>query len=176
MRRSLAWLETLGHDLRLAIRSLRKSPGFLAVVVLSLAVGIGANSTIFSVIDTLLYRPLPYEHPEQLTAILETQLAHPASMQPPPIAELLDWKKESDVLQDIALTSLGEENAVLLGGGQPERIVVQDVTPNFFSLLGAQPLLGRVSFPSEMQDNSQTVVISYSFWKTRFNNDPHVLG
>jgi putative ABC transport system permease protein len=176
MRRSLAWLETLGHDLRLAIRSLRKSPGFLAVVVLSLAVGIGANSTIFSVIDTLLYRPLPYEHPEQLTAILEIQLAHPESMQPPPIAELLDWKKQSHVFQDIALTSLGEENAVLSGGGQPERIVVQDVTPNFFSLLGAQPLLGRVSFPSEMQDNSQTVVISYSFWKTRFNNDPHVLG
>ena len=75
MRLSLAWFETLGQDLRLAVRTLRKSPGFLTVVVLSLAVGIGANSTIFSVIDTLLYRPLSYDHAEQLTAILETQLS-----------------------------------------------------------------------------------------------------
>ncbi len=176
MRLSLAWFETLGQDLRLAVRTLRKSPGFLTVVVLSLAVGIGANSTIFSVIDTLLYRPLPYDHAEQLTAILETQLSHPDSMQPPPIAESLDWKEQNHVFQDIALTSMGEEDAVLSSTGQPERVVVQDVTPNFFSLLGVQPVLGRVSFPSEMQDNSQTVVISYSFWKTHFNKDPHILG
>jgi putative ABC transport system permease protein len=175
MRQSLAWLETLGQDLRLATRSLRKSPGFLAVVILSLALGIGANSTIFSVIDTLLYRPLPYDHPEQLTAIWETQLSHPDSRQPPPIAELLDWKSQNHVFQDIALTSSNEEG-VLSGTGEPERIVVQDVTPNFFALLGVKPILGRISFPEEMHDHDQTVVIGYSFWKTHFNRDPNVLG
>jgi len=175
MRPSLAWLDTLGQDLRLGTRSLRKSPGFLAVVVLSLALGIGANSTIFSVVDTLLYRPLPFDHPEQLSAIWETQLSNPDRQQPPPIAELLDWKKQNHVFQDIALTSFNEEG-ILSGSGGPERIVVQDVTPNFFALLGASPVLGRISFPSEMQDHDQTVVISTSFWKSRFNRDPNVLG
>jgi putative ABC transport system permease protein len=176
MTQPSAWLETLGQDLRLAVRSLKKSPGFLAVAILSLALGIGANSTIFSVIDNLLYRPLPYDHPEQLTAIWQTQLSQPGSGgQPPPIAELLDWKKQNHVFQDIALTSMNEDG-VLAGTGAPERIVVQDVTPNFFSLLGVQPILGRISFPSEMQDHDQTVVIGYSFWKNHFNKDPNVLG
>src|ERR1700728_484549 len=175
MRQSLAWLETLGQDLRMATRRLKKSPGFVAVVILSLALGIGANSTIFSVIDNLLYRPLPYDHPEQLTTIWETQLNQLGSGQPPPIAESLDWKKQNHVFQDIALTSFNEEG-VLSGTGQPERIVVQDVTPNFFGLLGGKPLLGRISFPSEMQDHDQTVVIGYSFWKSHFNKDPNVLG
>ena len=175
MSRSLLWLETLGQDLRLATRSLRKSPGFLAVVVLSLALGIGANSTIFSVVDTLLNRPLPYDHPEQLTLIWETQLSHPDQRQSPPIAESLDWKKQNHVFEDIALTSFNEEG-ILSATGAPERIVVQDVTPNFFSLLGVTPILGRVSLPSEMQDHDQTVVISYPFWKSHFNRDPQVLG
>ena len=175
MRHSLAWLETLGQDLRMATRSLKKSPGFLAVVVLSFTLGIGANTTIFSVIDTLLYRPLPYDHPEQLTAIWETQLSHPDSRQPPPIAETIDWKKQTDVFKDIALTS-SNEDGILSGTGEPERIVMQDATPNFFGLLGVKPILGRISFPSEMQDHDQTVVISNSFWKTHFNKDPNVLG
>jgi putative ABC transport system permease protein len=174
MRLSLAWLETLGQDLRIATRSLKKSPGFLAVVILSLALGIGANSTIFSVIDTLLYRPLPYDHPDQLTTIRETQFSQPGG-QPPPIAELLDWKKQNHVFEDIALTSFNEEG-ILSGKGEAERVVVQDVTPNFFGLLGVKPILGRISFPSEMQDHDQTVVISYSFWKTHFNKAPDVLG
>jgi putative ABC transport system permease protein len=171
----LALLITLGQDLRFAARSLRKSPGFVATVVLSLALGIGANSTIFSVIDTLLYRPLPYDHPEQLTVITEISLGHPDSDQPPPIAELIDWKKQNHVFQDIALTSFGGET-VVSGTGQAEPVAEQDVTPNFFELLGAKPMLGRVSFPSEMQDHDQTIVISYGFWKTHFNRDPHVLG
>ena len=171
----LTWFESLGQDLRLAVRSLGKSPTFLAVVVLSLALGIGANSTIFSVIDVLLLRSLPYHHPEQLVAIWETQLSHPESRQSPPIAESLDWKKQNHVFQDIALTSFAEE-AILSGSGEAERINVQDATPNLFDLLGVKPILGRVSFPAEMQDHDQTVVISESFWKTHFNRDPNILG
>jgi hypothetical protein len=97
MRQTFAWLETLVQDVRVAIRSLKGSPGFLTVVLLSLALGIGANSTIFSVLDVLLLRSLPYNHPEQLVTISEMQLTHPESGQNPPIAESLDWKKQNHV-------------------------------------------------------------------------------
>src|SRR5579859_6927883 len=139
MKPITAWLETFEQDFSVAIRSLKKSPGFLAVVLLSLALGISANSTIFSVMDVLLLRPLPYDHPEQLVAISEMQLAHPESPQPPPIAESLDWKKQNHVFQDIALTSFGEEG-ILSGSGEAERIHVQDSTPNLFELLGVKPI------------------------------------
>ena len=175
MRRIPAWLEILAQDFRLAARSLRKSPAFVAVVTLSLGLGIGANSTIFSVLDVLLLRSLPYQHPDQLVAIWETQLSHPEMRQSPPIAESLDWKKQNDVFQDIALTSFGEEG-ILSGTGEAERIIVQDATPNLFDVLGVKPISGRVSFSSEMQDHDQTVVIGESFWKTHFNRDPNILG
>jgi putative ABC transport system permease protein len=173
MSEPLAYVASLAQDFRLAVRSLRKSPGFLTVVTLSLALGIGANSTIFSVIDTLLYRPLPYDHPEQLITIWNTNAGEGVNRAP--IAESLDWKRQNHVFQDIALTSFDEE-AVLSGAGAPEHVTVQDVTPNFFSLLGVKPILGRIFFPSEMQDYDQTIVISYSFWKTHFNKNPNVLG
>ena len=173
MSEPLAYVASVAQDFRLAVRSLRKSPGFLTVVTLSLALGIGANSTIFSVIDTLLYRPLPYDHPEQLITIWNTNAGE--GVDRAPIAESLDWKRQNHVFQDIALTSFDEE-AILSGAGAPEHVTVQDVTPNFFSLLGAKPFLGRIFFPSEMQDHDQTIVISYSFWKTHFNKNPNVLG
>lgn len=175
MSQPLASLENFVQDLRLAARSLRKSPTFLAAVIASLALGIGANSTIFSVIDNLLFRPLPYPHPEQLVTIWETRPDQPGNSQPPPIAESVDWRKQNHVFQDIALTSMNEEG-VLTGTGSPEHIQVEDVTPNFFDLLGAKPILGRNFFASEMQDHDQTVVISYAFWKTHFNKNPNILG
>jgi putative ABC transport system permease protein len=169
------WFENVWQDIRLAARGLRKSPGFLAVVVLSLALGIGANSTIFSVINAVLYRPLPFDHPELLTVIWETEQEHPGDYQPAPIAESVDWKKQNTVFKDIALTS-GTEEVILSRLGEPEPVRVQYVTPNFFGLLGVQPIMGRVFTASEMQDHSYAVVISSGFWKSHFNNDPQVLG
>jgi putative ABC transport system permease protein len=172
---SFSWFETVWQDLRLAARGLRKSPGFLAVVVLSLALGVGANSTIFSMLNALLYRPLPYDHPEQLTVIWETEKEHPGDFEAPPIAELVDWKKQSTVFEDIALTSSTEE-VILSRLGEPEPVRVQYVTPNFFGLLGVQPIMGRIFTANEMQDHSYAVVISSGFWKSHFNSDPQVLG
>ncbi|HYL63576.1 MAG TPA: ABC transporter permease [Candidatus Methylomirabilis sp.] len=169
------WMETFWQDIRLAVRGLRKSPGFLTVVVLSLALGIGANTTIFSMLNALLYRPLPYPNPNQLTVIWQTEKEHPADWQPPPIAELADWKKQATVFQDIALTSFTEE-VIMSRSGEPEPGRVQYVTPNFFSLLGVQPILGRIFTAEEMQDHSYAVVISKTFWKNHFNNDPQILG
>jgi putative ABC transport system permease protein len=142
MKQTLAWFESLSQDVRLAVRSLRESPAFLAVVILSLGLGIGANSTIFSVMDVLLLRTLPYDHPEQLVTIYEIQLTHPESGQNPPIAESLDWKRQNHVFQDIALTSSAEGGAVLSGIGDAMRVTVQDVTPNLFDLLGVALALG----------------------------------
>jgi putative ABC transport system permease protein len=124
------------------------------VVVLSLALGIGANSTIFSVLNAVLYRPMPYEHPERLVAIWQTEPGHAESLQAPPIAEMEDWKKQNDVFEDIALTSYNERST-LSGLGEAEPITVQDVTPNFFSLLGVKPVLGRIFSAEEMQDSEE---------------------
>jgi putative ABC transport system permease protein len=163
------------QDLRYALRQLRGDPGFLAVVVISLALGIGANSTIFSVLNAVLYRPMPYDHPERLVAIWETEASQPDSLQAPPIAEVVDWKKQNHVFEDIALTS-NNDPSTLSGLGEPEPIRVQYTTASFFSVLGVKPVMGRIFLPEEMQDNSETVVISDSFWTRKFNRDPNVLG
>jgi putative ABC transport system permease protein len=173
--RLFSWLHGFAQDLHYAARSLRKNPGFVSVVVLSLALGIGANSTIFSVLNALLYRPLPYRGADRLVAIWETPLGHPDQWQPPPIAEVLDWQEQNHVFEDIALTS-GTEASVLSGINGPEPIHIQDVTPNFFDLLGVKPILGRIFVADEMQELTQAVVISESFWKRHFNGDVGVLG
>ena len=165
----------LSSDLRYALRQLRRDPGFLAVVVLSLALGIGANSTIFSVLNAVLYRPMPYDHPERLVSIWETEAGHPDQLQAPPIAEVVDWKKQDHVFEDIGLTS-NNDPSTLSGLGEPEPIRVQYTTASFFNVLGVKPIMGRIFLPEEMQDNSETVVISDSFWARKFNRDPNVVG
>src|SRR5712692_323669 len=173
--RTFPFFETLGADIRFATRSLLKNPAFLVVVVLSLALGIAANSTIFSVLDTFLYRPLPYPHPEKLVVVWETESAHPDRTIPPPIAELVDWQKQNHVFEDIALISFND-TASVSGLGEPRPLRVEYVTPNLFSLLGAKPVLGRIFLPTEAQDRAQTVLISDEFWKRELNSDPQVLG
>jgi len=173
--RILALFETVSLDVRIAIRSLLKNPGFLVVVILSLALGIAANSTIFSVLDTLLYRPLPYPQPEKLVVIWQTQQAHPEQRNAPPIAQQVDWSKQNHVFEDIALISFND-SASVSGLGEPRPLRTQYVTPNLFSLLGAKPIMGRVFLATEAQDKAQTIVISYEFWKRELNSDPQVLG
>jgi predicted permease len=168
----LARLETLWMDFSYACRGLRKSPGFTLVVVLSLALGIGANSTIFSVLNAVMFRPLPYDQPGRLMMIWEVEQGR---KMPPPVAEIVDWNKQNHVFEDIASTS-GTEAAPLGGGGTPEQIPVQYVSPNFFNVLRVKPLLGRTFLASEIHDLTQTVVISGEFWQRRFNHDPKILG
>jgi putative ABC transport system permease protein len=173
--RTFTFFETLWQDFCFAARTLRKSPAFLAVVVLSLALGIGANSTIFSVLNAELYRPLPYRQPGQLMAIWESESSQQNSQEPPAIADAADWRKQTHVFEDIALTS-GTESTPLAGEGRAEQARAQFVTPNFFRLLGVSPMFGRIFTASEAQDLTQTVIISSPFWKRRFNSDPKVLG
>ena len=108
-------------------------------------------------------------------AIWETEQGQPDSIQAPPIAEMVDWKKQNHVFEDIGLTS-DTQHVTLSGLGEPEPIHVQYSTPSFFSVLGVRPAVGRIFLAEEMQDTTQTVVISNSFWKRKFNRDPNVLG
>src|SRR5208282_6813943 len=126
--------ETLWADVKFAARGLRKSPGFLAVVVLSLGLGIAANSTIFSVLNALLYRPLPYPQPQSLVVIWQADQAHPDSMNAPPIAENVDWKNQNHVFEDISLSSF-TDRAIVSGLGEPRPLHTQYVTPNLFDML-----------------------------------------
>jgi putative ABC transport system permease protein len=168
-------MRALFQDIRYAVRQMRREPGFVAVVVFSLALGIGANSTIFSVINAVIYRPMPYDHPERLVAIWQTEANQPDSWQPPPIAEIVDWKKQNHVFEDIALTS-NNNGSSLSGLGEPEPVRVQYTTASFFSVLGVKPTMGRIYLSQEMQDSSETVLVSDSFWTRKFDRDPNILG
>jgi predicted permease len=169
------WTETLWQDVRYAGRILAKSPGFAAVVIFSLALGIGANTAVFSALNTVMLHALPYEHPENLAAIWPTHRTDPGSEDLPPIAEITDWKKQNHVFADIAAIGMVDTNT-LTGIGEPGPVLAQQATPNFFAVVGAQPTLGRVFRADEIQEQFQTVVISNAFWRNRFNSDPNVLG
>src|SRR6516162_886471 len=113
---------TVLGDVRIATRGLAKSPGFVAVVGISLALGIAANSTIFSILDAILYRPLPYPNSNRLVVLWQSEQTHPDSRQPPPIAENVDWNKQNHVFEDIALTSSRDSAA---GSGLREPLKLQ---------------------------------------------------
>ncbi len=169
------WVETLWRDVRYAARTLAKNPGFAAVVIFSLALGIGANTAVFSAMNTLLLRALPYEHPETLATIWSTQKPDPGADGLPPVAEVADWNKQNQVFTDIAAVGM-TMTATLNGIGEPGPVLVQSATQNFFDLVGVRPSLGRVFRAEESQQQSQTVVISNAFWRRRFNSDPNLLG
>jgi len=138
---TIRWLETLWQDVRYAGRILAKNPGFAAVVIFSLALGIGANTAVFSAMNAVLLRALPYEHPETLATVWTTQKTDPGSEDLPPIAEVTDWKKQNHVFADIAGISV-TGNVMLAGLGEPGPVLVQRATQNFFDLVGVQPALG----------------------------------
>lgn len=170
-----SWIETLWKDVRYAARILAKDPGFVIVVVCSLALGIGANTAVFSALNAVMLRALPYEHPETLATIWSTQKADPGSQDVPQVAEMAGWKKQNHVFADIAAISM-PDRVTLAGLGEPELVQVQTATPNFFDLVGARPAFGRIFRVEEIEEQFQTVVISNVFWKDRFNCDPSVLG
>ncbi|HEY6386087.1 MAG TPA: ABC transporter permease [Candidatus Acidoferrum sp.] len=170
------WLETLWRDFCYAARILAKSPGFAAVVIFSLALGIGANTAVFSVMNAVLLHGLPYQHPEELATIFSTHKWDPSSgIDVVPIADVETWKKANHVFADMgAVGFIGLSTVAWLG--EPVQVPVQSVTSNFFTLVGVQPVLGRVFRVEEAHEDSQTVVISDELWKTKFHSDAAVLG
>jgi len=168
------WLDNLAQDFRFAARTLRKNPAFTIIVVLTLALGIGANTAIFSVTHGVLLRPLPFANPSNLLDVSAR-------------STLFDFENLSISLADIAdvrasatafatLTPYASASKELAGDSKPQRIEGADITEDFFPTLGIAPLLGRTFTSSDMQPGSRVVVISYALWRERFAVDPAVIG
>jgi len=174
--RSAAWesfVETCWQDLRFAIRMLRKSPGFTAVAVLTLALGIGANTAMFSLVNGVLLRPLPYRNPDRLTMVWEK--GRDGSPENVGYATYLDWKSQNKSFEQLAIYSSWQP--VLEAGGEPEQLSGLRVTSNYFRTLGVHPEIGRDFLPEEDSPNTNKVVmLSHSLWQRKFNSDPSIVG
>jgi len=168
------WTEVLRQDFRYGLRMLARNPGFTAMAVLTLALGIGATTAIFTVVNAVLLRPLPYRHPEELVyvqEILEKYGANPFVG----VSEFAAWRDQSRTLTPIAAYTDSWFN--LTGGGDPERITAGLATSAFFSLLGVRPLTGRLFLPEEDRPGGPSVaVLSEALWKRRYGGDPSVVG
>jgi putative ABC transport system permease protein len=166
------------NDLRFAFRQLRKSPGFAFVAVLTLALGIGANTAIFSVVDAVLLHPLAFKDPSRLVAVWETneqpggEVNHRNEVA---MGNFYDWRAQNQVFEQIAALTYANFN--LIGVAEPERIQGAVVSFNFFSTLGLQPAIGR-SFVAEEENQAapRSVVISHGLWQRRFGSDPNLVG
>ncbi len=171
--RGVSLMETLLQDVRYALRTLRKAPGFTAVAMLTLALGIGANTAIFSIVDGVLLRPLPYQDPSRLIALNETTpKVGTVSVSYP---DFLDWRAQSRSFSDMAAVCAVEFN--LAGINQPENISGEAVSPNFLSLLGVRPVLGRDFDAAEGKAGTAPVVLlSYQLWQSKFGGDHNALG
>lgn len=162
------------HDLRFALRSLAKSPGFTIVALVTLALGIGANTAMFSMVNTLLLQPAPYPEPEQLVRVFRT--AAQSQTLPHSLLNLKDAGEQSRSLATLAAYQFWSYS--LAAPGQPaESLAGVTASPQVFDVMGVQPFLGR-SFTAEEQrpGNDQVAVLSAAFWRERFNADPQVIG
>jgi putative ABC transport system permease protein len=167
------------QDLRFGARMLWKNPGFTLVAVLTLALGIGANTAIFSVVNALLFRPLPFRDPERLAWIANTGTTGGLSSVTTRVANFNDWRAQNKSFEDLAayfaFFDYGSYN--LIGVGEPERLIGVGVSQNFFALLGVPPLLGRGFNEEECRWNgSPAVILSHAYWVRRFAADPAVVG
>ena len=162
------------QDVRYALRGLRRSPGFAAVAIFTLALGIGANTAIFSIIEAVLLRPLPFANPGQLVRLYETEAA-PGNY-PFTGPDFLDWKTQNHTFQDMSLYGWGND-LNLSGEGSPDHVLGVPTEANFFSLLGARPLLGRTWAPDEDQPgHEQVAILSYGLWQSHFAGKGNVIG
>ena len=169
------WLEGLLRDLRISARGLRKNPGFAAMAVLTLALGIGANTAIFSIVNGLLLRPLPYRDPEHLAIIWTHSPGANVAQDWPSPGQFCAIKAKTDVFEALALAR--GNVAVLTGRETPEQLSVVQIASTGFPLLGVQPALGRVFLPDEDTPGKPlTVVLTYGFWQRHFGGDRGIVG
>ena len=171
---SLPFAESLLQDLRYAFRQLANSPGFASIAILTVALGIGATTAIYSVVDATLLHPLPYPHPEQLVRIQDDLPGAGARDVGLSVPEWWDLQ-HSGIFQYVSMQGAGSAN--LTGASQPARIIFKPVSPNYFAVLGAKPQLGRLFDPQDRTPGfTLEVVISDGLWKRAFGADPKILG
>ena len=167
-------MNTLLADVRYAARMLRNNPGFTLVAVLTLAFGIGANTAIFSVVNAVVFRPLPFAKPEQIVLLRDDLTGRQIEDVGLSVDELKDLQERSGAFQQVS--AVWPVDANLTGSDRPERIELLGVSPNYFALLGANAQLGRVFGPEEQQAKgfAEGVVISNGLWKRLYGNDPNI--
>jgi putative ABC transport system permease protein len=168
-------MNNLWQDLRYGARLLAKKPGFSLIAVLTLALGIGANTALFSVVNAVLWQRLPYKDPERLVIVWETIPKTGLTENTPAPFNYYAWRERSQAFESLAAWQIQLAN--LTGAGEPEQIPGQRVTASFFPLLGVEPLLGRWLLPEEDQrGNHRVVLLSHSLWQRRFGGDPKIIG
>ena len=167
-------MNTLLQDVRYGIRMLAKSPGFTAVAVLTLALGIGANAAIFSVVNTVLLQSLPVRAADRLVVIWVNNLAQGWSRVGPSGRDYLDWKEQNKSFEDLFLFEHG--TGTITGVGEPEQVAGLRVTTNFGDFFGIKPFLGRTFRLEEAQGRHNLLILSYGYWQRRFGSDPEVVG
>jgi predicted permease len=174
--RQVHWLENFARDLRFGFRMLRKSPGVTVVVVTALALGVGANTAIFSVVNGFLLRPLPVPSPEQITVLAIQQEDAPAGSSGFSYPEFVDFRKQAITVNNIFGMVLG--TVQVTANDLSEECSANYVSGNFFSALGLQPAAGRLYLPSEAETPGEPllVVLGYGYWQKRFHGDPRVVG
>lgn len=166
----------LWQDVRYAAHTLRKNYGFTAAAVLSLALGIGANTAIFSITNAVLFRPLPYHDPERLVDVWRQNVTHGVVQGTISYPDFLDLESQNSVFTGMA--AYRETHGIALtDGGEPQRVDAAIVSANLFDLLGTAPELGRVFHPGDdVASKGQTVILSHRLWQTRFNSDRNIIG
>ena len=166
-------METIFQDIRYALRMLQKRPGFTAVAMLALTLGIGANTAIFSVVNGVLLRPLPYKAPDRIVTIWEpSRGGHTLGLTD---LEFFDFREQNHVFEEVAAFATGATN--LTGNGEPERIAATWASAGFFPSLGVQPALGRAfTADDDKPGSAKVVVLSYGLWQRRFGSDPSIIG
>lgn len=168
-------MDSFLRDLRYSVRMLIKSPGFTVVAILALTLGIGANTAIFSVVNSVLLRPLPYSDPGRLMQLWEVSARKGLSEMPASYPNFADWRDQNHVFEQVVAYSDWTFN--LTGAGEPERIRSAIVSPAFFSALGIKPVRGRVFLSGEDERGKDMVaVISEGLWQRRFDSDPNIVG
>ena len=166
---------TLLQDLRYGLRTLAKNPGFTAVAAVTLALGIGANTAMFSVVNAALLRSLPYENPDRLVYVWSAEKARGINQSTVSIPDLHDWRGQNRVFDGMTGWWSGTYN--LSGGDEPQQVDGWTVSPNFFEVLGAKPALGRTFAPGEEQGRKgRVVVLSHAIWLGSFGGNPGILG
>jgi putative ABC transport system permease protein len=172
-RRSARWIETLLKDFRYGLLLLRRDPGYAFVAISVMAIGIGANTAMFSLMDAVLLKPLPYPEPERIVRVLEAP--SPTSRNGISTLNFVDWKRLSTSFE--ALSATRGLNVALTGNGEPARLAGLLVSADYFSVFGVKAALGRMFLPGEDQPGaSRVVVLSHATWQGRFGGDPAILN
>ena len=173
--RVMQWIEEFAHDVRFALRQMRAAPAFTFVAALTLALGIGANSAIFALVDATLLRPLPFRDPDRVVTLVErTQSGAQSGVSP---LNLSDWAAGSPSLAATGGYIPGVGGMVMRGvDGSAETVARQWVSSRFFEVLGVAPLVGRLFQASDDFANTNAVVLTEAYWRTRFNADPSIIG